>query len=254
MGASISRVQRAGGNVASARAQLQSEIDSGQLQDKGELALYHRDPEAFFQKYLGQTTKGKYHGVLGKIGHVVEQVAPIAALAIPGLGPIAAGAIAAGGSALGRAAQGKSVNVGGTLLKGAVTGAADYGLRKLTGRAPVSGSAASGTPESMSGIQGLFGDLNPVAAASGGLRGALSQAGNYALKHPGDVARFGLGTLGAVQGARQQGKADQLINRSLAPLNQPNPYADLNVGSYGNPYSQPAQMSGRQSLRRELMR
>jgi hypothetical protein len=197
--------------------------------------------------YLHQPHRSGLSDLGHAVGGALKFAAPIAALAIPGLGPVAAAALAGGGNLAGQALTGHRVNLGEAALAG---GGAYVGRGGLSGKQPL-GAATGGTPSNLSGLEALYGDAPAMAGGGGGI---LSQAGNYIVHHPGDAARLGLGALGAIQGSKQQGKADQLIGRALAPLNQPNPYADLNLASYGNPYSQPAQMSGRQSLRRELMR
>ena len=53
--------------------------------------------------------KKKGGGILGKIGGALKFAAPIAAMAIPGLGPLAAAAIAGGGTAAGGLMQGQSL-------------------------------------------------------------------------------------------------------------------------------------------------
>lgn len=199
---------------------------------------------------------------LSDLGHVVGSVLKVAApLAgfIPGIGIPLGAALAAGGSAAGGALHGDKFNLGKTLLAGAA-GAGGAALSGAGGAA--SAGTAAGQTAVPSGLGGAantaaFANAAPLAAGSAAASsapGILGKIGGFVSGNPGKAARLGFGALGAIQGSQQQGKADDLIKRSLAPLNQPNPYADLNVGSYGNPYAQPAQMSGRASLRRELMR
>lgn len=231
MGASISRLQRAGGNYAAARAQLQSEIDSGAKLSGDQRALYQRDPEGFFTKYLNQTTKGKYHGVLGKIGKVVEKVAPIAALAIPGLGPVASAAIAAGGSAAGRLAQGKSVNVGSELL----TGAGAYAGNKLLKGQGV--KALIGNPGAAAPAAGAAGAIPGAPAAGGNI---LDRALGWAGKHPLDAAQLALAGVGTLQGAQRAGQADTMRSGALASVD-PNAHAAglPSTVDPSNPYGAP---------------
>lgn len=226
MGASISRLQRAGGDRKAAIAGLLSDPSPVVAAAK---TKYANDPaglQTWIDQKINETTKGKYHGVIGKIGKVVSTVAPIAALAIPGLGPLAAAGIAAGGRAAGRALQGKSFDLGDTLKSGAVGGAGNLALggqgvnrvRSLIGGAP----AAAGT-----------------AAAAGGGKGILGGITDYVTHHPLDAAQIALAGYGTVAGAKSAGQADQLRQRAL---NSVNPNATIDFGLPGadpfDPYSQ----------------
>lgn len=227
MGASISRLQRAGGDRNAAIAGLLADPSPVVAAAR---AKYANDPagmQTWVNQKINETTKGKYHGVLGKIGKVVEKVAPIAALAIPGLGPVASAAIAAGGTAAGRAAQGKSVNVGNTLL----TGAAGYAGNKLL--------RGQGVKALIGGAPNAAGAAGTAAAAGGGggsglLHGALDWAG----KHPLDAAQLALAGVGTIQGAQRAGQADELRRGALASVD-PNAHAAMGPPSTvdpNNPY------------------
>lgn len=63
----------------------------------------------------------KSGGIMSKVGSVLKVAAPIAALAIPGVGPMAAAAIAGGGTALGNKMQGNSWTS--SLVQGGLAGA-----------------------------------------------------------------------------------------------------------------------------------
>src|SRR5438093_283500 len=99
MGASISRLQRAGGNSQAAIAGLENEIKSGQLNLRDPQYAGYLNPAtraAWENSKINQTTKGKYSGVLGGAVKLISKAAPLAAL-IPGVGiPLAAGIGAAG--------------------------------------------------------------------------------------------------------------------------------------------------------------
>lgn len=191
----------------------------------------------------------QYKDIGNAVGGLAKLAAPIAALAIPGLGPLAAAGLAAGGEAAGDLLQGNRVNLGHAALAG---GGAYVARGGLSGKAPVGSPGPAGfTPPNPGGLRGVD-MVSPVAQAAGGAGRFLGKVGDYVLQHPGDIAKLGLGAVGAVQGAKAQGRANELVNRSLAPLNAGNPFEG--IGSYGNPYDQPRQMSGRQSLIRELSR
>lgn len=66
-------------------------------------------------------------GFLGTIGGILKAAAPVAALAIPGIGPLASAAIAGGGMAAGNLMQGGGL--GSTLLQGGL-GAAGAGMAR----------------------------------------------------------------------------------------------------------------------------
>jgi hypothetical protein len=84
--------------------------------------------------------KKKGGGFLGKLGGALKFAAPIAAMAIPGLGPLAAAAIAGGGTAAGSLMQGQGV--GSAVGQGALSA----GVGAAGARRPAAAPAASTPP------------------------------------------------------------------------------------------------------------
>jgi len=225
VGAQKSRLAKAGGDYNAAVRGLLAENHPDVEKIKAQLGS--GDPsaqaagQAALDRKINQSTKGKYSGIVGTIGKGLGKLAPIAALAIPGLGPLAAAGIAAGGSAAGRALQGKSVNVGNTLLQGA--GA--YGARKVLGGGTDAADAASGAA--------------PAVAGAGG-KGVIGRLGDWVSNNPLEAAQLGLGAVNAIQGAKAQSEADRARRRALGAVNQPQ-REDLSglYGDSGNPYAGP---------------
>src|SRR5258706_5383515 len=146
MGASISRLQRAGGNRQQA---IQGLLNDPSPVVAAAKAQYANDPAGFAaweNKKINETTKGKYSGVLGKAIQGLSKIAPYVAPFIPGVGPLAAAAISAGAGLAG----GK--NLGQSLTQGALT----YGGAKLLGGAG-----------SLDKAKGLIG-ATPATAGGGG--------------------------------------------------------------------------------------
>lgn len=215
-GAQKSRIAKAGGDVNLARQQFEQEIAEGRANLSGDQqAFLQRDPEGFFNKYLGQSTKGKYSGFGGGLVKAIGKAAPLAAL-IPGVGiPLAAGIGAAG-----RLASG-----GG--LKGALTGAALGG-----------GGAA------LLGGQGIHG-LGGAASKLGGFGKDIAGQIGKSLTRPEGGIDLGkvLGVAGGVSGLvgqhQQRKSAENYANANIAQRNmllnrllQPKDYA-LNVPNEG---------------------
>lgn len=221
-------------------------------------AQYANDPAGFqvwIDKKINETTKGKYHGILGTIGKGIEKLAPVAAFAIPGVGPLAGAAIAAGGSALGRAAQGKSVNIGQQALLGAGTYAGKSLMAGGAGDQTALGSPGF-TPPNPGGLRGV-GSITPAmaGAAPGGGSSFLGGLLDYVKQHPGDAVKLGLGTVGAIQGSQAASRMNDLQQRALAPLfsGAPNPFTDVGTDT-GNPYDPGYARRGQQALRMQLSR
>lgn len=224
MGASISRLQRAGGNRQAAIAGLESDIQSGKLNMNDPQYAAYRDPAtraAWENQKIGETTKGKYSGVFGKAIQGLSKIAPYIAPFIPGIGPLAAAAISAGAGLAG----GK--NLGQSLTQGALT----YGGAKLFGGAG-----------SLNKAKGLIG-ATPATSGSGGF---LSNIGNSLLtsieKDPLKAAQYGLAGYSALSGAKAQGRSNAALNTALGSLGSESTLRPEDLsGIYGdpsNPYSQ----------------
>lgn len=242
MGAQKSRLAKAGGNYDAARQQLQSEIDSGAAHLSGDqAAFYQRDPEGFFAKYLNQSTKGKYSGVLGKVAKVAKVAAPIAAAFVPGIGPLAAAGLAAGAKAGGDVLAGEKFDLGGTLAAG-VGGYAGNTLTGGQGYKAITGGGSSVAPVT-------------AVAGSGGGGGPniLSRVGDWITEDPLRAAQLGLGAVNAVQGQQAASKANRLRSQSLARLNTPQ-REDLSTlfADEGNPYSRSSPGTAKRAAVRAL--
>lgn len=204
MGASISRVARAGGDANAAAQQLMAEIQSGAVKlDPAQQAAFSNPAtrDAWISHAINQSTKGKFSGPLGAIGKVVSKVAPFALPLIPGIGPLAAGL---GSAAIGKL-SGKSF--GQSLLQGA-------------------GSAAGSALLSGQGFHGLDNILDKGSFGSK----ALSTIGKT-FKTPtggidlGKIAGVGMG-IAQIGGNRAQrataqarlGSEDQLRNQLISRL------------------------------------
>lgn len=181
-------------------------------------------------------------GLLSGIGHglgsLLKIAAPIAGMAIPGLGPLAGAAIAAGGSAAGGMLHGDKFNLGKTLLAGGA-GAAGQALNvsKLAGI-----GGGGGIPAAPSA-----GALNSAAAASGmpAAAGAAAPGGGILSKIGGafagqdgkpDLQKI-LGTGAAVGGfidaRRQQGAANKFNNARLQQLQRMSGMAEQDYAARG---------------------
>jgi len=190
-------------------------------------------------------------GIGEDLAPILKVAAPIAALAIPGLGPIAAGAIAAGGHEVGDVLQGRNAlkALPGSLATGALAGAGRFGLNKLAprgllglGGAPGGGAAASGATESLA-------DIGNAGTAAGGGSGIVSDVGStlggigkgvlgYIKKNPLDAARIGLAGLNTITAAQAQGRANKAIGQGLGEVQglvSAPPNIDLPALPY-NPY------------------
>jgi hypothetical protein len=128
VGASISRLQRAGGDRDAAINDLLTNPNAAKHVAEARVK-YANDPagmQAWIEKKINETTKGKYSGVIGGVVKTVGKLAPLAAM-IPGVGlPLAAGIGAAGGAisggGVGGAVKGAGMAALGKLAKGAVPG------------------------------------------------------------------------------------------------------------------------------------
>lgn len=224
MGAQRSRLEKAGGNAELASQQLADEFAAGAPGWSAAQKAAYSNPatrDAFVQRQINQTTKGKYSGVLGKIGKAVTTLAPIAAPFIPGVGPLAAAAISAGARAGTRAIEGKSFDLGDTLKYGA---GSYIGAKALGGRgvkALIGGAGKPGVTDAVSGAAGAAG------AGGGGGGNLIDRAIGWAGKHPLDAAQIALAGIGTVQGAQRAGQADQLRRRALSSVD---PNAPFNAG------------------------
>lgn len=169
---------------------------------------------------LANVGKGAIHS-----GDVLQGVAPIAALAIPGLGPLASAAIAAGGSAAGQALNGQRVNIGRDLALGAGVG----GARAALGATPTAGRS-------------------PINLGSVG-NGLLSSV----LQHPELIPA----AISAIHGAQAGGEADALRRNAvnnLANINVP-PVDMSNYTNPSNPYAGRAPINtAQQAARASLVR
>jgi hypothetical protein len=122
-----------GADLAKSRATADDNYTSFAQQLSDRLAQQEQQSQAHgpapagyeYDKKTGELKK-KGHGILGKIGGVLKMAAPIAAMAIPGLGPVAAMALAGGGTAAGSMMQGQGI--GSSLAQG---GMSAFGTKAL---------------------------------------------------------------------------------------------------------------------------
>lgn len=147
-----------------------------------------------------------WSGLKHTLGDVLKVGAPIAALAIPGVGPLAAAGIAAGGRAAGSALKDEKVNLGDVVKAGALTGG---------------GKALFGANAGMAADAGPY--ANEPAVTGGG--SPLDAVKRYIAKNPLDAARLGLAGVSTVQSAKTAGRADKAVqtaldqaNRSVTPI------------------------------------
>lgn len=154
------------------------------------------------------------HGFLGDfgkgLGSVLKVAAPIAGMAIPGLGWLGGAALAGGGSALGGALHGDKFNPWKTLLAGGA-GAAGQKLN-LGQRIFGGGGMPNATPASSLSRAGATGTLQ---GAPGTEPDFLSKLGGFATQHPGDIAKAGLGLAGFLDARSQSKNAAQFGNEQL---------------------------------------
>lgn len=201
MGAQKSRLDKAGGNYQQAMASLVQE------QHPDVLAAVARGDQAWLDRKLRQSTKGKFSGPLGAIGKVVSKVAPYALPLIPGVGPLAAG--------LTSAAIGKLSGKG-------------FGESLLQGAGSAAGSALLGGQ----GFKGFGGAADKLGTFGKSALGTIGKT----LKTPtgeldlGKIAGVGMGIaqLGGQRAQRQSAQArlgsedalrNQLIQRLLEKPN-----------------------------------
>lgn len=196
MGAQASRLTKAGGDYNTARLQFENEIKSGGAHlSRDQQSFLQRDPEGFYNKYLNQSTKGKFSGPLGGVAKFASKVAPVA-LAFSPLGPVAAGAASA---AIGKL-SGKSF--GQSLLQGAGTAGGKLLFNKL--KAPGAGVGGEAGPS-------LFSKLGSVAGKT--LKGTfMTPEGGL------DMQRI-LGAGGAVAGLAGNIQQRNAANRTLSGQN-----------------------------------
>lgn len=184
-GAQQSRLAKAGGDPQAALAGLEQEYQSGaQGWSAAQKAAYENPAtrDAWAQKQIGQSTKGKYSGFGGSLVKAIGKVAPLAGL-IPGVGPLAGAAIGgigrgiSGGGFKG-ALGGAALGAGGSLLR---SGIAKKGLGGLAGDI---GKAIS-APNVLGNAAGKI-DLGKILGVAGGVSGLVGQnqqrksAENYA--------------------------------------------------------------------------
>ena len=211
-GASRSRLQKAGGDLALAKQSLADEYAAGARGWSGAQRAAYENPatrEAFVTRQIGQSTKGKYSGVLGKIANVATKAAPFVAPLIPGVGLVGAGLISA---AAGKA-RGKSLKA--SLLQGAGSAA---GSALLGGKGIKGVGAAFARAKNL--VRGGAGTA-ATAAAPGGKSFLSKAAGTVwgAIKSdPLKAAQLGLAGLGTIQAGRAGGRQNALLDRSLGAL------------------------------------
>lgn len=152
------------------------------------------------------------------LGGVLKVAAPLAGMAIPGVGALGAMAIGAGGSALGGAASGDKFN----LLKTLGAGAAAAGGNKLFGNGFGSGSTNWGFGSTPSGggggMPGTGTQSMPGAApgASGG-QSTLGKLGSFFGDNAGKILGGGA-ALGGFLDARNQQKSAADFNNQMLDL------------------------------------
>lgn len=223
MGASISRLQRAGGNR---QAAIQGLLNDPSPVVAAAKAKYANDPAglaAWEDSKINQTTKGKYSGVLGKAIQGISKIAPYALPFVPGLGPLAVGALSAGAGLAG----------GKNLSQSLTQGALSYGGAKLLG-----GGA-------LSKAKGMVAGPAAATAATPGAGGFLSNVGNSLVssitKDPLKAAQYGLAGYSALQGAKAQSRSNSTLDRALGSLGSESTLRpeDLSgiYGDPGNPYA-----------------
>jgi hypothetical protein len=185
----------------------------------------------------GYMEKGDGGGFLGSVksvgGDLLKYGAPVAAMAIPGIGPLAAAGIAAGGNTLGRAVKGDPFSLQSLVLSGAAgaggnmllggqgfKGISSIGQRMgMGGAAP--GGAAPGAASPALTSQGVMAPGGGTIGAVGGAGGVANAAGSgFSMGKAMDaVERFGplvVGGLGAYQTMQDQSKANALRDRGIA--------------------------------------
>lgn len=144
------------------------------------------------------------------LGSVLKVAAPIAGMAIPGLGSLGAMAVGSLGSAAGGALHGDKFNLGKTLLAG---GAGAAGQSLLHGGLS---TMLHGGGQVGNAVQG-GGGVASQAASGGGMLGKL---GSFAGSHIGDIAKAGVGAAGFLENRAQNKSAADFNNEKLRLANQ----------------------------------
>jgi hypothetical protein len=195
-----------------------------------------------------------HHGGLRGIGEdvlgTVAKFAPALGL-IPGLGIPAAALIGGGARALQGASEG-NFNLG-DVAKSAAGGAAGafanqalLGGRGILGVSKLLGGAPGAAPAGSGGLADV-GNAGAAEAAAGGGGGILGGIGSsvldYIKKNPLKAAQIGLAGMNVINSAKQQGRANSLLNSSISgvqsninppvaplPMAPANPYAAAGYG------------------------
>lgn len=189
-------------------------------------------PGEIFKLHADETrARGVYEGKnLGQtLGGVIKTAAPIAALAIPGLSPLAAAGLAAGGSAAGGLLAGDRFDP----VQAGLSGVAAYGARSVSGGGQ--GADAAGD----------------VAQTAG--RSTIGKIGDWITDDPLRAAQLGLGAVSAVQGAKAAGQANKYRTAALSRIAPPQ-REDLSgiFADEGNPYSRAGSGTAKRAAVRSL--
>jgi hypothetical protein len=149
------------------------------------------------------------------IGDFLKIAAPIAGMAIPGIGTLGALAIGAGGSALGGALSGDKFD----FMKTLMAGGAAAGGNKLLGNGLGSVSGAGGAAGAAgAGASGAAGAAGTAAQAGGGIADFLKKYGPAAQAL---LPLLGAGVGGAVGGGGPQ-NAQPVLPKDLQPMRAQN--------------------------------
>jgi len=222
MGASISRLQRAGGNSQAAIAGLEGEIAGGKLNLADPQYAGYQDPatrQAWLDSKIHETTKGKGSGILGKALKLIAIPAQALGGPVLGLGLRAAGELARTGSV-------KKIQLGRQAGHTALQQAAMAAAAGAGAAAPAVAGVGAGTGSAGTGILA-------------GAKGLIGKVGSAISKNPLKAAQIGLAGLSAVQGAKRQGQADTLLQGATNRVLTPTPRVDLGsmFADPGNPYA-----------------
>lgn len=169
----------------------------GYTQDPAAMAVYQAAARqlnaAGHPASQGTPWKGRSHNFFAQTARTLAPLAPLTAF-IPGVGPVVAGALSAGLSL-----------AGGRGVKDSIVS----GLEAGAGNALIGGE----------GPAGVISRVKEGIASKGVTGGIVGKAADWVAKHPFQAAQAGLGIAGTLSAANQQGRAEQNVQRALAPVN-----------------------------------
>ena len=185
----------------------------------GKLALSRLDPS--YTPEYDQANDGSFN--LGHaLGGALKFAAPIAGMAIPGLGTLGALAVGGLGNAGGNLLQGNGIDLKGALLSGAAAAGGNallgnqgiHGLGGVTQRLGLGGGAAPAVGNATQSMAGAASAAAP-AGGGGGIAGAIGKLGGI-----GNIAKAGVAVGGLLDSRAQRHAAERMANARLDLYNR----------------------------------